>query len=357
MKTYVAALLCVCWMGASVCRAGEDKPAEKAKPPTRQDVDTWLRDLSSGDASARERAAKALGRFGVRRAVLPLLALLKGASVPVRCAAAEALGRIGDPRAVVPVRALADRTTGQARRRLLRAVTAWGAGDRDVDRRVLKGLSAKKPAKVQFTETPLIDVLAFLRTASGLGMWIDWRSLRAAGVAPDTAITLTASDKPVEELLWAVLLLLDKKAKACCFVRRGVVTIAAARAMAEILAIDERDRAARAKVDIAPNVARKLASRLPRCEFVDIELHDAIDFLSMLTGPKLQVDWAALAARRVDKTTIVNLCLVNASWETVLQLTLWDAAGVGTLTYRVEGDKVLVTAARAKNGGGTKARN
>jgi HEAT repeat protein len=57
------------------------------------------------DARLRWRAAEVLGRIGDRRAVEPLIALLKDEDAGVREAAAMALGRIRDPNAVQPLTA------------------------------------------------------------------------------------------------------------------------------------------------------------------------------------------------------------------------------------------------------------
>ena len=64
-----------------------------------------LRTGEAGDvfANVRARAAEALGRLGDPQAVEPLIAALTDEDAETRAKAIEALGRLGDPRAVEPL--------------------------------------------------------------------------------------------------------------------------------------------------------------------------------------------------------------------------------------------------------------
>ena len=76
--------------------------------------------MSTDDRSVAEAAAKALGRLGDRRAVEPLIAVVKDRGSSARGAAALALGELKDPRATGPLFEAIGELDGEARRALCR---------------------------------------------------------------------------------------------------------------------------------------------------------------------------------------------------------------------------------------------
>ncbi len=79
------------------------KKVEKLGELGEEAMEPLLAFLTGEDEMARGNAAKALGKFGDKRAVEPLIAALNDKEEWVRVAAAEALGKLGDERAVEPL--------------------------------------------------------------------------------------------------------------------------------------------------------------------------------------------------------------------------------------------------------------
>jgi len=75
------------------------------KLTAKKDVEGLIKALVHNDEAVRRAAAEALGDIKDFRAVVPLVAALRGGASSVGMAVAEALGKIGDPRAVEPLAA------------------------------------------------------------------------------------------------------------------------------------------------------------------------------------------------------------------------------------------------------------
>lgn len=71
-----------------------------AKIPDARAVEPLIESLRSGDLMLRYQAAESLGKIGDRRAVEPLISALQDEESMVRCHAADSLGEIGDRRCV-----------------------------------------------------------------------------------------------------------------------------------------------------------------------------------------------------------------------------------------------------------------
>jgi len=92
-------------------------------------VESKIGDLHSSDIDKRGNAARALGDFGDKRAVDPLIDVLEHDSdLYVRRDAAEALGKLGDARAIEPLcRALGDRDYPVVAPAAAKALGAFGS--------------------------------------------------------------------------------------------------------------------------------------------------------------------------------------------------------------------------------------
>ena len=88
--------------------------------------------------------------------------------------------------------------------------------------------------------------------------------------------------------------------------------------------------------ELEPNaIARHtLSRRLPKLDFANVPLELVIQFMREVSGVSTYVNWRALQVASVDKTTEVNVHLMNVSLEKALRVILDDVSGaaVGTPT-------------------------
>ena len=97
---------------------------------------------------------------------------------------------------------------------------------------------AKAPAagsNVKFDNTPLADVLTFVRERTKLDVEINWKSLEDCGITKETQVTLEAKDVTSARLLNMVLDQVsagkDRMSRAYWVINDGVVTIASGTAL------------------------------------------------------------------------------------------------------------------------------
>jgi hypothetical protein len=86
-----------------------------------------------------------------------------------------------------------------------------------------------------------------------------------------------------------------------------------------------------------------LATRLPSAKLDNVALSDAIDFLRDVGGVNIDVDWKALEALNISKSTGINLNLHDVTAGKVLWLILAQAGPGDALTYYVDQDVVEIT--------------
>lgn len=131
-------------------------PIKKMK--ARRDIKGLTRALRD-DRKRAQRAARALGELGNRRATRPLLGALKSKHEEVRMAAAEAIGAIGDERATEPLLALLQSSRKGVRRAAARALGELG------DHRAIAPLSALLQQEEQETRQVIADTLVCICNA------------------------------------------------------------------------------------------------------------------------------------------------------------------------------------------------
>jgi hypothetical protein len=95
---------------------------------------------------------------------------------------------------------------------------------------------------------------------------------------------------------------------------------------------------------LARSTARDLlAARLPSAKLDNVSLADTIDFLRDVAGVNVTVDWKALEALNISKSTEINLNLHDVSAGKVLSLVLSQAGPGDLLTYYIDQDVIEVT--------------
>ena len=90
----------------------------------------------------------------------------------------------------------------------------------------------------------------------------------------------------------------------------------------------------------------QLARRVPELNFDAVALADVIDFLRDVSGANIFVDWKALEAAGMDRTTPVSMRARNVAFSHALDMVLQSASG-GTvpLAYSTKGGVIQVSMA------------
>ena len=91
------------------------------------------------------------------------------------------------------------------------------------------------------------------------------------------------------------------------------------------------------------DVRAKLATRLQKLDFDDIEFSDVVQFLRDVSGLSIYVKWQALSAAGVEKQTTVTIHLGNVTVEKALRVILDDVGGVNPLGFLVDEGVVTIT--------------
>ena len=92
-----------------------------------------------------------------------------------------------------------------------------------------------------------------------------------------------------------------------------------------------------------------LDHRLPQVELPNIPFSDAIDYLRDVTGANILVNWKALEADSIDKTTTtVTVALHDVKFSKVLDIILQEA-GAGKLAYTIDEGVITVSTADELN--------
>jgi len=82
---------------------------------------------------------------------------------------------------------------------------------------------------------------------------------------------------------------------------------------------------------------------VPDVNLTGVSLSDALEFLRDISNANLHINWPALEAAGVDKTTPVNVRLRNVSLRKVLGLVLSESSAGVALTYYIDDGVIEVT--------------
>jgi beta-lactamase regulating signal transducer with metallopeptidase domain len=201
--------------------------------------------------------------------------------------------------------------------------------------------------ELKFDGVGFSDVIDFLRDVSGANIFVNWKSLEAAGIDRNAPTTIQLRNVKFSQ---ALALVLDAVAG-----KEGVLSY---RADGEVITITAREPDAAGPANRPADEGKpskaldaKLQRTMPHAKIDRVDLSEVIDFLRDVSGIYIVVDWKALEAAKIDKNTPVTLHLENVKMDKAIASFLDAAAGKeGVLYYRADGDVITITA-RGPNAG------
>ena len=191
----------------------------------------------------------------------------------------------------------------------------------------------KSPARFEFAETPLTDVVAYLKDHYHIEIEIDRDALRAAGMEEDPDVTCNLSGISLQSFLRLELRQLD----LTYIIRGNVLRITTPQQAAAM-------GAGPATVETSGANEKRIAQALQQptqIEFVETPLKDVFDYLQDLRRIKILLDGKALerAGIAVDTPVTVTMNLKGVSLQSALRLLL----GQQDLDYVIRDEVVLIT--------------
>lgn len=248
-----------------LCVSGSALAEEKAGAPEAASGENWAREAMTNTLEGRKKLSgtfqEALAKWQ-KLAEAPILAdweaieatgVLRSAKIEVAAkdATARQLLEMLLARAARPGRPLGwfiadntvvvttqERVLQRRRPARLAAAAEDRADDRPAPRSEARARRVRRPAvlrEVDFRKTELVDVLDFIRTASGVNLTANWEALEMIGVSRETPITLKLKNVSYARLLDLVCDKLgggrDKYSRVYWVVDGGVVTISTGEAL------------------------------------------------------------------------------------------------------------------------------
>jgi len=182
--------------------------------------------------------------------------------------------------------------------------------------------------ELKLTRTKLQDVLQFVGEYSDLSMVTDWRALEKFGIASSTTVTLSARNVRVSEALRLILTDVAKGQGKLGFGGvSGLVVISTTEGLAALRKARQFEQARRRLAGAADSaVWKKLDTPLPlpKVDFRDVPLKDALAYFRELSGVRFALDWEALGELGAHESSRVTLKLRSATIATVLWVMLLD---------------------------------
>ena len=273
-----------------------------------------------------------------KRLVDRLTTATKAADSGLSSTATRALQWLRDPKAAA----------AEVEAAMRRKHEAPSAGTSGADRQAAEML--RQPvARMDFTRTPVKDAIQFIRERSGMNILTDWRALEKFGIASATAVTVTARDVSVSEALRLILADVAKGSKTVRFEAIGGVVVIST--PADLLAIQKTRQVEQARRRVAgaadQAVWKKLDGPMPKIDFKDIPLNDALTFWREVLSVPLMVDWKALEDLGVQKTSRITVHLRNATAATTLWAMLLNTGNTRELAIGVKNGAVTISKAGA----------
>jgi len=264
------------------------------------------------------------------RAPALVLLLAVGLAVPAHAAAEPA----GKTRATKPTR---------------RAATTSPAGAPDTEA-VVRGKLRREIKRVSFADIDFKDVVRFLRESSGANIYVNWRALKAAGIDPDTKVTVDARRGSVARALASTLEDVSGAAagadsELAYRIEDSVIIVSTRSNLAEDRWVvgKEVPNWAAEETRMSAGVREKLAGMVERLSLSEIDLKDVMQFfaeyaLISYRGTRLPVGWA---------DTKISVDLRNITFRQGLELILRDASGTAetkaALAYTIDGGRLTIS--------------
>jgi hypothetical protein len=203
---------------------------------------------------------------------------------------------------------------------------ATGAGDSTVEldgrneKRIAEAL--KQPTQVEFVDTPLSDVVDYLKDLHKVEIQFDYRALagKVTQAQPWESPPITMNLKRLS--LQSALRLMLRQQDMDYVIRDEVLLITTSRA-ATAMDQGRPDLRTPAMVAAEKRLAAALASPT-QIEFVDTPLKDVVDYLKDLHHIEIQFDEKALKGVGIDESTPVTRDLRGVSLRSALSAILGD---------------------------------
>jgi|GEM_PF-3549577 len=198
-----------------------------------------------------------------------------------------------------------------------------------------------KPTFLEFTEISLYDVVETIAEKYEIKLYLDHKVLKEEDIGLWTPIDYTANDKPLEKALQEILGSLNLTVVPYC----GTLMVTTRKEAARI------EKAKYVPVPKLPEPVTKKEARLrdvlryqTELECCGLPLHEVVDYLSRYHGIAMRLDRKVINRSKVKVYASVGMNVEDIALGDVLTLMLRPIY----LTWRVEGDKVLITRTEEK---------
>lgn len=282
-----------------------------------------------------------------------LLAALKDADTSVRRSVAETLAWLGDRRAVRPLLAMMKAGDDRTRRNAVSSLHRLLLGPRTrfadplkptADEIVCHNLMIRKVDRIALADKPLKDVLSYIGSQARIPLHARWRRLEAIGVKPEAKVTVDLSNVAMGAALWHVLAQVDPSDRVGCRIRDGILTVST-EADLQAAAAPDVGKVPRAEPQVQA-LLRELLKRRVDLNFEKASVQDVLRYLREIVGGfNVVVDWKALKAAGVEPGSSVMLKLEHVRVETVLRFLLDEVAGTGKLGFSVADGVLFISTA------------
>lgn len=88
---------------------------------------------------------------------------------------------------------------------------------------------------------------------------------------------------------------------------------------------------------------QKLRQKLPKLDFNDIDFENVVQFLRDVGNTNIDVNWQALMAAGIEKTSKVNVHLMDVTFEKALRVVLSNVGGVTALSFVVDEGVITIS--------------
>jgi hypothetical protein len=206
------------------------------------------------------------------------------------------------------------------------------------------GALSQELGEMNFSDIALADVMEFLRDVSRQNIFVNWRALEKEGINRSTPVTLRSKAVTLEQMLTSLAEALGKKDALSFAERDGVIYISSADDLKKHASVTPLPP--RGDEQAASKTLDAMKRPLPELNMVSIPVADAVEFIKDVTKLKIDVNWEALAAENIGKSTPVSLRVRNLPVSAALRILLDDIGGGGdgaALNYVVDGERVLIS--------------
>ena len=197
---------------------------------------------------------------------------------------------------------------------------------------VQQKLDAKLPS-LKIANQPLVDALATLGKKANLRVAVDWDSLEATGVKKTDPVSVTLTQIKASTALNVILAKVRKRGKPLSWVQGPKAVYVSTQAT--ILSVGKnpptspRAGTARTTTTAARTPAAKGKKKVRRInlKFTEQPLSEVLQYYQELTRVNMYINWSALQAEGIKKTSPVTLTMNLVTIPQALDLTMKEING------------------------------